>query len=327
MQKSLYTIRWAIKENVRILIKYLFGVPAYIFLKRINHQKRNIYDLFRYKKYPMFRCVIIETSSYCNRRCKTCPVSIAPRNEEYMAEKLFNKIISELKDMKYNGHIFLHLFNETLCDYRIIEKVAMVRNEIPKSNINMNTNGDLLTLEMANKLYIAGLNRLNVAIYDSEIPEHIESIENRIDGNVKKMIHVFLQHNLKGNRAGRLNNVIINKPLKADCYDPSHDIVINYKGDYLLCCEDYFAESKIGNVKDKHICQIWNSKKYKYIRCLLKHHKRTEINICNKCNKLHNIYGKYYLTNDQIEQINSVEGKTYTDWTYFKSHNPLCEYF
>ena len=55
-------------------------------------------------------CIIIETSSYCNRRCSYCPVSKIPRKQSFMSEDLFEKIIYELRNIDYRQMIKLNLF-------------------------------------------------------------------------------------------------------------------------------------------------------------------------------------------------------------------------
>ena len=43
-------------------------------------------------------------------------------------------------------------------------------------------------------------------------------------------------------------------------------MTINYKGDIILCCNDYFGKYKFGNVANEKLIDIWNKKGYKKIR-------------------------------------------------------------
>jgi len=301
------------------LIYKILGLPPYIFRKRIEHYGNDIKDVFRYRKFPMFRCVVIETSSFCNRKCKFCPVSIAPRGKIFMDESIFNKIIKELSDINYQGAIYLHLYNEPLCDPKIVEKVRKTKLSVPKSQIKMNSNGDYLTRELLIELYNAGLDQLNLSIYGKKIPNHIQRITSEVNSHVKKILNIMIQDSLMGNRAGALKNVIITEPLRADCYSPSYDVVINYKGDYIICCEDYYGESALGNVKEIALMEIWNGKKYKYIRYLLRKKRRKEIPICKNCNSLGSIYGKHYLSAEEIKALNQKKKRGgFLDWNDFK---------
>ena len=66
-------------ENLIGLSARLFfsitGIQPYMAPRILLNHKRSIYDFIRFRKWPMFRRVLIETSSFCNRRCLTCPVA------------------------------------------------------------------------------------------------------------------------------------------------------------------------------------------------------------------------------------------------------------
>ena len=80
------------------------------------------------KKIELFKkfvfLVNLELSTYCNRKCDYCPVSLYPREQEYMSEELFKKIIGELKDISYSGGIVLNFYNEPLLDNNLLEKTS-----------------------------------------------------------------------------------------------------------------------------------------------------------------------------------------------------------
>jgi len=59
-------------------------------------------------------------------------------------------------------------------------------------------------------------------------------------------------------------------------------LVVDYKGDVLLCCDDYFGKYSFGNVNDKNIMDIWNSKNFKSMRKKLRKG-IFELDICKKC--------------------------------------------
>jgi radical SAM protein with 4Fe4S-binding SPASM domain len=77
-------------------------------------------------------------------------------------------------------------------------------------------------------------------------------------------------------------------PLKAvynitrRCTWPSYYLTINFKGDVLLCCNDYFATFPIGNVMHHSIMEVWNKTWNKSLRaCLSKD--ASKVSLCRKC--------------------------------------------
>ena len=69
------------------------------------------------------------------------------------------------------------------------------------------------------------------------------------------------------------------------CINPA----IDKDGNMLMCCNDYLRESKIGNIMDKSILEIWNDRNYKAIRKELKNNlsnavkNKTIPEVCIKC--------------------------------------------
>ena len=84
--------------------------------------KKNIFEKY-------VEIVNIETSTKCNRKCLYCPLSEYERgkNQNYMEEELFNKIISDLASINYRGTISLNIYNEPLLDKTIYEKILKIK--------------------------------------------------------------------------------------------------------------------------------------------------------------------------------------------------------
>ncbi|MFH0837077.1 MAG: radical SAM/SPASM domain-containing protein [Candidatus Aenigmatarchaeota archaeon] len=105
----------------------------------------------------------IETSSYCNLRCRMCPQSFAPKSVDrgYMEWKLFKKIIDEgakhgLCSVKLNwrGEPLLHSQLPHMVEYA--KKNGVVE-------VMINTNGQLLTKDMSRKLIMAGIDKIIIS--------------------------------------------------------------------------------------------------------------------------------------------------------------------
>ena len=58
----------------------------------------------------------------------------------------------------------------------------------------------------------------------------------------------------------------INNEKKIDSGCSNDTIIINHKGAFVMCCNDYHNIVKLGNIKDNKLIDIWNSSHYKKIR-------------------------------------------------------------
>lgn len=78
-------------------------------------------------KAPTLTAVVIEINSACNRKCAWCPNHSNYRKIDFLDEKVFFKVIDELKAMKFKGKITFNLYNEPLFDKRLLMFIDYVR--------------------------------------------------------------------------------------------------------------------------------------------------------------------------------------------------------
>lgn len=118
--------------------------------------------------FPLFNCINIETTSWCNLRCKFCPSSVLERPHQFMEDNLYQKIIDNLARLGYREQVKLYQSNEPLLDPKLEEKIAYAREKLPKASLGLSTNAILLTEERLEKLYLAGLNFIASEAYLSK---------------------------------------------------------------------------------------------------------------------------------------------------------------
>ncbi len=116
--------------------------------------------------------VTIEVNSKCNRKCWFCPNSLLDRYSEnkMMPDMLFQKIISELKEINYSEIITYSFYNEPLLDENLEDKIRFVKKMLPKCKQLITTNGDFLTEKRLDSLIDAGLDYLIVSVYGINDP-------------------------------------------------------------------------------------------------------------------------------------------------------------
>ncbi len=241
---------------------------------------------YKAKKEGLFSTTNIETYGFCNRKCKFCFNNdrFPNRDEGIMDETLYYKIIDEFSSLHYTGRISPQFYGEPLLDKRIVKFIAYARKKNPFAYIKFASNGDKLTEELLVELINNGLGKIYITNYND-----LEN-ENCLKLSQKYQYHVTYRNykDIKWvNRAGQLYKNKKNKNANKPCLRPSTQLVINWKGNVLLCCNDYYEKYIFGNVKNESILKIWNSNSFKNYRTILKEKGgRKKIEICKNCDAI-----------------------------------------
>ncbi len=93
------------------------------------------------------------------------------------------------------------------------------------------------------------------------------------------------------NRSGNVPNFHeeLKEPLKQHCTKPFRFLNINWQGQAILCCNDYYGETNMGNVKTHTLTEIWNHAAFNIYRLKLQNKDR-DIFMCAGCDS----HGGYY---------------------------------
>lgn len=256
----------------------------------------------------LFATLAIEIAARCNRTCVFCPVHEYTRPDEDMDNNLFCKAMDELHALQYSGRIEFYLYNEPTRDMdRLTTAVAMARAYVPRACLMIATNGDYLRgAENIVRLYSAGLNQLLINCYSPGLyakrqpwldilPPTIsrtKSIYNNI-GPRARTIQMLDKSNVQTfgtglfklmNRAGNVPQFMpaVQQPLQRMCTKPFRTLSINWQGQALLCCQDYYNQLHVGGLRDYTLVQLWNSPVLQTYRKHLLQRKR-DLPMCNKC--------------------------------------------
>lgn len=247
------------------------------------------YRIF-YRTLDFFDAIALETTTYCNLRCKFCPNSKYDRglakNKKLMNIDLFKKIINELSEINYRGTINLHFYGEPLTDKRLPDLVKYIKEKLPKSKIEINTNGFLLTIPIYKKLIGFGVDSFFITQYTKTIPPAIKELFEYLKQNPtapNKIEYRVLGKDLGlSNRGGEIkvkNVVDTEKPI---CTYPNTAVHVDYKGNVVLCCNDYHSSITFGNLNKEKLIAIWNKPNYKQLRKQLRKG-IYELLICKRC--------------------------------------------
>ncbi|MBF0541171.1 MAG: SPASM domain-containing protein [Nitrospirae bacterium] len=218
-----------------------------------------------------FNNIEFETTNYCNRKCVYCPNSKYDRTalfgNKFMSQEIFDKLVSDLKEMDFKGIISPHLYGEPLTDKRLPRWTAALKQSLPHSIIRIVTNADFLDDNIYTELINCGVDIFNISKHGNTLSQGFLNLYNGLSIKEQKKRFIIIDYyenynqsqNLFFNRGGEI-------PLKKPKRHPSCCIyvtypVLNSNGDVILCCNDYQNSHICGNILERSLTEIWQDKK------------------------------------------------------------------
>lgn len=182
-----------------------------------------------------------------------------------MEEAVLSKIIETLKKHNFKGEFVFSGYCEPLLDIRLTEFVRQIKRNLPKASVRIMTNGDFLTVDKYADLKDAGCTLFVLSQHSPQLPEtlrkQLECIQARFPDD-HAVINFDIYHlKEKMNRGGLLGSAG-RHDLKSSwpgsgCEWPRL-LTIDYAGNVILCCNDYFSSVVFGNVTQDDLCSIWH---------------------------------------------------------------------
>jgi len=107
----------------------------------------------------------IQTTSYCNAKCITCPYpeTSSEQSMGIMSPDLFKEIVDQLAGRGVE-RTSLFLMNEPLVDRRLEDLTAHLKERVPETVATIITNGTLLDGDRARALANAGMGEISVSV-------------------------------------------------------------------------------------------------------------------------------------------------------------------
>lgn len=223
----------------------------------------------------VFTTVSIETTTVCNLKCPYCPNSTdVAKPPTFMPDEMFFRIIDSLHEYvpSYSGNITPSMYGEPLLDKRLESFIKYAKSRFPLAHIELFTNGDFLTPERFLALREAGVGQYNISQHTPEMSptllKTLTTVERELAEELPVRINRMLVQN-KFNRGGLVE--VEGLPpeqcvLQIGCLAAYKNISFDYNGDAILCCNDYQAVHKFGNIASKSVKEIWDDVKYRRVR-------------------------------------------------------------
>ena len=275
---------------------------------------------------PPFSSIEFSINGACNRRCEFCP-RVNEKDYPNVLQNLdmgaFKSLVKDLVKINYTGRFGFSGFCEPLLTKNLDKYIYEIRKNLPKTIIEIVTNGDVLLAKtgepMLKKLYNSGLNTIRISLYDG--PHQIEIFKKLKDKMSLSDKQFILRERFLGpdksfgitisNRAGSVNLKTdyfelkpLKEPLKKSCYYPFYKVLIDHDGTVLMCSHDWKKEKPFGNILNESLLKIWSNAEFIKVRKKLSQNNRCykPCNVCDVNGTLNgkvsfDRWGKYFLKN------------------------------
>jgi radical SAM protein with 4Fe4S-binding SPASM domain len=250
---------------------------------------RHYLGRFKRNGNDLFKIIHIETLSFCNGGCTFCAAASQFKlmDGTKMPVEVYEKILSDLSQLDYQGRLSLYCNNEPLLDKRLVDFVGMARNACPAAYIEIKTNGKLLTVPSAEALFENGLDTLVVNDYNRkwEHSRPVQRFRHQFDFS-KGRVEIEWRNEVErlSNRAGTNPSANpLGKSIQSACVRPFEMITVNPRGDTALCSNDVFFQHVTGNVMKQSLQEIWHGEEYRRVRRAMIEGDRTCTSICQVC--------------------------------------------
>lgn len=244
------------------------------------------------------RAVVFGTTAVCNANCFHCPTNKAYSRTQAkgaMDAALFERIVTELAEIGFEGPVLFGLFGEPLQDKLFAERLRIVRRLLPKSVILPATNAALYdperhreALDLAEDvvIHVEGASR---EVYEASMrplkaarvfPRAEALIEHRIGRTVRVTtpVHRRNLHEVaalrdewegKGaastgfmalmNRAGQsptYDEIALAPQATACGPDALLDLFVDWDGAVLACCQDFHRRVILGDLSRQSVREV-----------------------------------------------------------------------
>ena len=249
-------------------------------LLKIYKSYTRVLNFIKYRDPYFFRSVALEISTSCNRTCYYCPNHLKGTPTDFMEESTFNEIVDQLKTISFSGIINYHFYNEPLLDKRLSRFIRHVKKHLPSCINRVVSNGDFLSISMADDLINAGVTEFTITIHDT----NGEALLAKLQPVLKKYPEYVSINSIHdkplSNRGGAIEVELLDK--KDSCIDPLELLQLDYKGNVLLCCNDYYRKHSFGNIWSDQIEKIWQKESFSLLRGELRNGV-ANLEICRIC--------------------------------------------
>ena len=224
---------------------------------------------------PLFQRMEIETHGLCNRKCVWCIRNSTPDKEataswfakptNQLPTETIASVLDQALSLGFRGEVCLQHYNEPLMDERLPELAQMVKNR-GFSKVFIGSNADFMTEELSEKLD-GVLDEIGFSLYYDgpryeKRREWLFSLFKKTPITVAcaadDLTYPMLTHHNPYHDTIAIAKRFENNP----CRHPLKRMIVNHKGEMLMCCDDLTGNFNLGSVHDNTLEELWYSDRH-----------------------------------------------------------------
>lgn len=251
----------------------------------------------------------VESTNICNAHCLFCPHD---KFEKFgtMTDELYEKILTEARQLP-NLKLFIPMLTgEPFCDKNFVERLKLTRNKLPLTEIEVYTNGSLLTTEIIDEIKdIVGLH-ISVSLngFKPETRKKLMGLDDYyyVIRMLKYMESVGMKYRITMVYYPEISVYELSDFVNAggmaiqyqswageqypyerrrwcSCGRAMNCMTVLYTGEVNLCCFDPFGKVIFGDLNHQTIEEIWKSEKHREYQNVHKQGRGAEMPVCCHC--------------------------------------------
>lgn len=251
----------------------------------------------------------VETTNHCNAKCLFCPHHKF-EIKGFMEQSLYEKIINEASKLPNLQIFHPMLTGEPFLDKQIIARLKLAREKLPNVEIEIYTNGSLLSDQIIYQLKDIPHLRLSISLNGLK-PETRKKVMGLDDywsviQAFKTMERLNIKYRATMVAYPEINREEIeafiesggfaiqyqswagiqypyNRRRWTSCPRAINQMTVLYTGQVCLCCFDPFGEINFGDLNKQTIEEIWTSPKHREYQMMHKQGRGNEMPKCQSC--------------------------------------------
>jgi len=238
--------------------------------------------------FALTKSIVFETNNICNysNLHPQCPVS-QMKEKKIMPFELIEKLFEELGELKYNKILWPFCYNEPLIDPRLFKIIDLAKEKMPEARIALYSNGFFMNEVLLKELSDRNIPKIVFSVYT---PEDHKRLLKLVEWRDKNKIRIRIRLARRYPMIKRMNDKMCwydRAPVKYDkhCKAPYRYVNINSDGDVVICCHDFKAMHKFGNIKEQSLKDILLTDKMLDTYVSLINKERSKFFLCARCTK------------------------------------------
>lgn len=234
--------------------------------------KKGIPNLYHYGTPDMFERACFESNAGCNfNKCWYCPQSVDQKENHLMSDEVFEKMVTQLSKIGWQGFqgMFAPVFfgEPTMLGDKLVDMMDFARMRLPRAQLHVFTNGILLTPDLYDKLIKVGVDKIIITRHPGASTRNIDRLRN--SANPQEYDEKVWDRTLDNIKLWKRGPITIppDRVLHLErCPMAAEQLTVDWKGNILFCCNDYYGSYQHGNIMERNILSIWKDPEFAKLR-------------------------------------------------------------